>query len=304
VKKKIIDKITKDFTFSNKSSDLIELKFLKNVSKTPVYLSKKTGLVFHNKFKSSLEVLEEWSQKIHSGKMDPKNNSYTDDSSGMSARHFYVLDFLNRFINIKNKRVIDFAFGEGGLLLKAKKYFNINNLVGVEHSKRNILKIKKRFKKENIKIPELYNSSIEKLILKKKTDIGILTWTLCNCSEPINIINSISENIKTNGYLIVAESSRILVPFKKPIFNYFNPKKDAGHTHPWHWSFNSLNNIFKLCGFELIKANRYFDENDLVLIFKNSKKINQKFKFDNYLNVVNFFKRWNEESKNYKSFNS
>ena len=64
MKKKIIDKITKDFTFSNKSSDLIELKFLKNVSKTPVYLSKKTGLVFHNKFKSSLEVLEEWSQKI------------------------------------------------------------------------------------------------------------------------------------------------------------------------------------------------------------------------------------------------
>jgi len=33
-------------------------------------------------------------------------------------------------------------------------------------------------------------------------------------------------------------------------------------------------------------------------------KLPQKFKFDNYLNVVNFFKRWNEESKNYKSFNS
>ena len=35
-----------------------------------------------------------------------------------------------------------------------------------------------------------------------------------------------SKNIKKNGYLIVAESSRILVPFKKLIFNYFNPKTE------------------------------------------------------------------------------
>jgi len=302
--KKFKSRITQDFTFSNKSSDLIELNFLKKVSKTPVYVSKKTGLVFHNKFKSSREIVKEWSEKIHAKNMDPKNNSYTDDVTGMSARHYYVLDMLNRFIDLKDKRVIDFAFGEGGLLLKAKKYFNIKNLLGVEHSSRNILKIKSRLNKNNIKIPEIYNSTIEELSLKKKAEIGILTWTLCNCSEPLSIIKSISENIKTNGYLIVAESSRILVPFKKPIFNYFNPKKDVGHTHPWHWSFNSLNNIFKLCGFELINANRYFDENDLVLIFKNSKKFNQTFQFDKYLGVIKFFKRWNEESKNYKKFNS
>lgn len=296
--------ITNDFTFSNKSSDLIELKFLKKNSKTPVYISKKTGLVFHNKFKSSEEVVTEWSEKIYSKKNNPKNGTYTDDFTGMSARHFYVLDMLNRFINLQDKRVIDFAFGQGGLLLKAKKYFNIKNLLGVEHSSRNILEIKNRFKKDNIKIPELYNSSIEELALKKKADIGILTWTLCNCSEPLKIIESISKNIKTNGYLIVAESSRILVPFKKPIFNYFNPKKDVGHTHPWHWSFNSLSNIFKFCGFELVKANRYFDENDLVLIFKRSENFNQKFKFDNYQNVISFFKRWSEESNNYKKINS
>ena len=66
--------------------------------------------------------------------------------------------------------------------------------------------------------------------------------------------------------------------------------KDSGHTHPWHWSYNSINNIFKVCGFELVKNNRYWDENDMVLIFKNSKKFNQKFKFDNYLKVIEFLK--------------
>ena len=64
-----------------------------------------------------------------------------------------------------------------------------------------------------------------------------------------------------------------------------------------HWSYNSLVNIFKVCGFELVKNNRYYDENDIVLIFKNSRKFNQIYKFDDYLKVINFIKRWKNESK-------
>jgi len=299
--------IIKDFTFKNTSKDYIKLNFLKKISKTNVCISKKTGLVFHNKFKSSSEVLNEWSNKIYSKKISLKDkgsliksNNYSDDFPGMSSRHFYVLDYLSRFIKFKNKKIIDFACGEGGLLIKAKKYFKVSKPIGIEHSERNIKLIKKRFKKEKMKLPILYQSSIEDFSINKKADIGILTWTLCNCSEPLNIINSISNILKKNGVLIVAESSRILVPFKKPINNYFHPKRDVGHTHPWHWSYNSLSNIFKACGFELIKNNRYWDENDLVLIFKNSKKYNQKYTFDNHSKVIDFFKRWKKESKNYK----
>jgi len=186
--------------------------------------------------------------------------------------------------------------------LKAKKYFNVKNYSGVEHSERNIFFIKKKFRREKTKPPKLYQSNIENFLLKEKADIGILTWTLCNCSEPLKIVEAISKNLKKNGYLIVAESSRIMVPFKKPIYNCFDPKSDNGHTHPWHWSYNSLNNIFKLYGFKLIKSNRYWDENDLVLLFKNSKKFNQKFKFDNHLKVIDFFKRWKKESRNYNFY--
>ena len=292
--------IIKDFTFKNNSKDFIKLNFLKKNSKTNVCVSKKTGLVFHNKFRSSSEVLNEWSNKIYSNKTSPKNNKYSGNSTAMSARHFYAIDFLSRFTKLKDKKIIDFACGEGGLLVKARKYFKVSDLSGVEHSEKNILLIKERFKKEKIKSTKLYQSNIEDFSITKKVDIGFLTWTLCNCSEPLNIISSISKNLKKNGYLIVAESSRTLVPFKKPINNYFNPKLDAGHIHPWHWSYNSLSNVFKVCGFELVKSNRYWDENDLVLIFKNSKKFNQKYKFDNYLKVIDFFKRWKRESKNYK----
>ena len=297
-----MDEIIKDFTFSNKSSDLIELKFLKKVSKSSIAVSKKTGLVFYNEFKRIVSEKRGWGKKFYSNKMNPKKNLYCEDFPEVNARHYYVLDFLNKFINLKNKRIIDFAFGQGGLLLKARKYFGIKNLLGVEYSKENILLIKKRFKENKFNIPKLYNSNIEEFVLKKKADIGVLTWTLCNCAEPLKIIKSISENIKTNGYLIVAEGSRILVPFKKPIHTYLNPHIKVSSTHPWHFSFNSLNNIFKVFGFELIKKNRYLDENNLVLIFKNSKKFNQKMRYDSYSSVVNFFKRWDKESKNYKKF--
>ena len=99
------ENVIKDFTFNNKTEDYVKLNFLKKVSKSSVCVSKKTGLVFHNKFKSSSEVLNEWSNKVYNyKKMDPRNNYYTDDSPGMSARHFYVLDFLSRFMNFKKKK--------------------------------------------------------------------------------------------------------------------------------------------------------------------------------------------------------
>ena len=103
--------------------------------------------------------------------------------------------------------------------------------------------------------------------------------------------------MKKNGYLIVGESSRILVPFKKVINNYFVQHQKSWTYSSWHWSYNSLLNIFKYCGFELIKSNRYYDVNDLVFIFKNSKKYNQNYNFDKYQSVIRFLKRWSKESK-------
>ena len=142
--------IIKDFELKNK--DVVKLNFLKKVSKSPVYISKKTGLVFHNDPKSSSDplVILEWDNKIYSGKMsgkmDPKNNLYTDDFPGMSSRHYYALDFFRRYTKLNDKKICDFASGEGGLRLKAKKYFNLKNLHGVDHSKYNRLKALKRFK--------------------------------------------------------------------------------------------------------------------------------------------------------------
>ena len=90
------------------------------------------------------------------------------------------------------------------------------------------------------------------------------------------------------------------MPFKKTIQNYFISAKKIGHTHPWHWSLNSLLNIFKIFGFEPKKINRFYDVNDLVIIFQNKDNFNQKIVFDDYKKVLAFLKRWKTESKNFK----
>ncbi len=292
--------IRKDFKFENKKKDIIQLAFLNGISATPVWVSKKTGLVFHNEPKSSLDIAKEWSQKIFSNKMDPSRHFYTDSIPEMRARHFYVLKFIDNYIKIKNKKIFDFAFGQGGLLYSSVKYFKCKNINGVEYSKRNIKSLKKLFKKEKFKIPKFKNSSIELLDLKEKIEIGFLTWTLCNCIDPISVVASLKKNIRKGGYLVVAESSRILVPFKKVIQNYFVSSKKIGHTHPWHWSLNSLLNIFKIFGFEAVQINRFYDVNDLVIIFKNNENYRQKIFFDDYKKIISFLKRWKLESKNYK----
>ncbi len=96
---------------------------------------------------------------------------------------------------------------------------------------------------------------------------------------------------------MIAESSRILVPFKKPINNYFNSKFRSFY-HPWHFSYNSLSNLLEICNFRIVCSNRYFDENDMFVIARKMNKMSHKPKLivDRYTSVVNFFKKWKKES--------
>lgn len=303
-KNRLSEIIKEDFKINNKNK-LIELKFLRNTSKSKVYVSKTSGLVFHKDRLNPKQNEKHWTKKMFKKKMNPQKGFYTDDSPIMSSRHSYLIDFLNRNVKLKNQNFCDFGAGEGGLLLKLRKNFKKLRLHGSEISNLNISLMKNRFQKEKINFPDIIESTIEDLNINKfktnkKFDISSLSWTLCNCQEPLKIIDSIRKNLKKNGLLIVGESSRILVPFKKPIFNCFNKKSNiSGKIHPWHWSFNSLKNIFKLFGFTIIAHKRYFDENDLVIIFKNSYNFKQNYDLDDYRKVINFFKRWKKESNNY-----
>jgi len=322
----LTEEVKKDF--SGEQKNFVVLNFLNSLSKSKVLVSKKTGTVFHNDIVRSDINLKDWN-KIFSKKIDPEKKLYTSNNPIMNSRHYYGVKFLENFLNYnmislsKKLTICDFGSGEGNFPILLKKNFKKLNIFLCEYSKSNIEFIKKKIKSEKIHIDKLFNCSIEDFedVNNFETiDIATLNWTLCNCSNPINVLKSIYNSLKTckknigrkingeeggvkSGYLMIAESSRILVPFKKPINNYFNSKAKSSY-HPWHFSFNSLNNLLEISNFRIVHRNRYFDENDMFVIAKKMDNKNHKPRlvFDNYSDIVFFFKKWKRESLFFNKF--
>ena len=104
--------------------------------------------------------------------------------------------------------------------------------------------------------------------------------------------------LKPNGYIVVATGSRILVPFKKPLHYYISDY--SGDTHPSRFSVNSLHNLLASSGFKESHVNRYIDTDYLVVAYQKTEK-SAKFEVrkDDYLKVIDFFRRWHKETADY-----
>ena len=289
-----------DYKASISGKRALKIDFLKGISKSNVYISKKTGLIFHKPKISTDKVLKFWSEKIFSNKIDYKNLTYSSENITMKSRHFYCANYSKKYLIKKNLNFCDFGTGEGNFL---KEVLNINKNINInftEFSKKNILLILKDLKNKKLKNYNFYNGPIELVDRNKNIkniSFGSLLWTLCNCIDPIEVLKSIHKKMKKNSHLLIAESSRILVPFKKPIYNYFNIYNHTENTHPWHFSFNSLSNLLELSGFRIINHNRFYDENDMIVIAKK-RNLDSKPKFikDDYKKVELFLKKWKENS--------
>lgn len=257
-----------------------------------INISKYSGLVSVVKRRSSTEIAKEWSEKIF-GKKFSKSN-YTSKIPAVIARHTYVMETMLSKLKISSKSVCDFGAGEGEFLKMLQKKINFYPF-GIEPSKKNCALLKKNKIKNFLGTVEDYYKTKN----EKKFDIITAMWTLCNTSNSFEVIKIASNLIKENGYIVIAESSRIMVPFKKPIQMYFG--KNNPDLHPFHFSKNSLSNILLLNKFKPVYINRYIDSDYIVIIAKKIKKVEKKkIKIDNYLKVKNFFKRWYKESLNYK----
>jgi SAM-dependent methyltransferase len=282
---------------------------LSKLSASKVLVSKNTGTVFHDDIVKNKDNLESWNQ-IYSKEIEPKNLQYTSDNPIMNSRHFYGVKLIEQFLNKKKLlksrlNFCDFGTGEANFPFLLKKQLKGINVMLTEYSKLNFNFFKRKFKKARINIKNSFLGSIEdfdQLSNNKTIDFASLNWVLCNCSDPITVLQSINNSLIDKGFLMVAESSRILVPFKKPIENYFNSRFKSSY-HPWHFSYNSLQNLLEICNFRVVFANRYYDENDLFIICqKQDKKYHiPKIKVDNYKKVIDFFRRWKVESNLLKS---
>lgn len=285
-KKKIID------DFNGKNIHIILPYSKKFNSGKEVNIAKYSGLVSVVKRRSSLKIADDWSKKIYGNKFS--ETKYTSKIPAVIARHTYVLETMLSNLSLSSKSICDFGAGEGDFLkiLKSKVKCKI---FGIEPSTKNCNLLKKnKINHFNGTVEEFYQSN-----KKLKFDIGTIMWTLCNTSNCYDVMNNISNTIKKNGYLVVAESSRILVPFKKPLQMYFG--KNKPDLHPFHFSKNSLSNLLILNKFKPVYINRYIDSDYLLIIAKKIDKIeDKKLKIDKATEVKRFFKRWYKESIHYK----
>ncbi len=299
-KNKLIEEVKLDFLgkIINRS---IRVKFKNKISKSTVYISKKTGTVFHSPSNNAAQSLDIWSKKIYSKKIDTKRIKYTSNNPIMKSRHYYSALFLNKHLKGKNIELCDYGTGEGNF---ASEFLRINKKINfnfTEHSPHLFRKTKKKIKQINKNKFLSFNGSIEdssKIQKFKNFDAGCLLWTLCNCVKPIDVLNTIHRSLKRNGLLLIAESSRILVPFKKPIYNFFVSEHETKNTHPWFFSYNSLSNLLEICGFSIIDTNRYYDENDLVVVAqKKDRNIHvPKIRIDKIKDIKKFLKEWEKNS--------
>jgi len=285
-KKKIID------DFNGKNIHIILPYSKKFNSGKEVNIAKYSGLVSVVKRRSSLKIADDWSKKIYGNKFS--ETKYTSKIPAVIARHTYVLETMLSNLSLSSKSICDFGAGEGDFLKMLKNKVKCK-MFGIEPSAKNCNLLKKnKINHFNGTVEEFYQSN-----KKLKFDIGTIMWTLCNTSNCYEVMNNISNTIKKNGYLVVAESSRILVPFKKPLQMYFG--KNKPDLHPFHFSKNSLSNLLILNKFKPVYVNRYIDSDYLLIIAKKIDKIeNKKLKIDKASEVKQFFKRWYKESIHYK----
>tara|TARA_B100000902_G_C27212375_1_gene865114 strand:- start:41 stop:934 length:894 start_codon:yes stop_codon:yes gene_type:complete len=288
----LIKKIKDDF---QGKGAYINIPNIKKYCKSNVNICKFSGLVTVVKRRNDFKIANEWSKKIFSEKFSKMK--YSASIPAVVARQTYVLETLGKFKNLNKLQVCDIGAGQGQFLSLLKKKYPLAKTFGIEPSKYNSNLLKKaRHKHFCGTIQEYINSNK----FKKKFDVITIMWTLVNTSSCLEMIEIANKMLKNNGIIILAESSRILVPFKKPLNMYFSPLKPD--LHPFHFSKNSLSNLLLVNKFKPIFVNRYIDTDYLVIVAKKVNRIlNNEIKIDKYKDVSNFFKRWHRETINYKN---
>ena len=296
---KIINEIKKEYLGLGNHYPIKNLRKVTgfNSFKNDIYVSKISGLVSAIYRRNSKEIANSWNLKFQKGKKKIFNTKlYTATVPFVKSRLMNVLYTAINYTNFKKKKIIDLGCGEGVLLIEGKKITEAQKFFGVDPSHNNCQLLKSK------KISSFCGTAEEFAKIKKYHnyfDICFITWTLCNSSNCYEIVNAANKILKKDGILIVAESSRILAPFKKSIYDYITKRKKID-LHPFHFSKNTLKNLLIINKFKIMFTNEYMNNNELIIIGKKNIKIDiRKIKNDSYKKIIYFFRKWISVSQYY-----
>ena len=277
------------------SNDAVEVPYVRYYTNNePVYICMQCGFVYVRERRSATEIARAWSEEIYSD--DFGADTYTARIPAVKARQTYVADFADINVGLKGKLLCDIGAGEGQFLEIVSSEDYQANVFGIEPSQKNCsLLSKKDFPNFNGTIEDYSKSN---LFDEQKFDVITIMWTLVNSYSCVKMVSLAYDMLKPGGKLVLAEGSRLLVPFKKPLDYYFSHIPQD--LHSFHFSVKALRNLLRKANFEVVEENRYIDSDILCVIGKKVEgEVAQPFEKDNYLEVYNFFERWHVETQMY-----
>jgi hypothetical protein len=264
--------------------------FLKN--NEVIYVHGDTGVVTTQFPLDSSRIVEYWSERIF------KSKSIEDYSAQLpyaQGRLYYVfrtiVDFFNLDLN-SSIEICDFAAGQGALLDIFRNFSPSLKLRGTEHS----ANLTKDLQSRGFDIAPIEMSSRTDSYFH--VDVATVNWTLSCCANPYDFLLGVRNNTKEKGWIVVAESSRILVPFKKPL-SFLLTANHPPFIHPYYFSKNSLCALLQAAGYAIKYINRFYDSDALVVIAQKLPDISKDANIvvDDPREVIEFFDRWNKHEK-------
>jgi len=254
----------------------------------PVHVCKNCGFVYVRQRRSAAEIAESWTTDLY-------ETTYTARIPAVKARQVYVADFIDTTIGLKNKSLCDIGGGEGQFLeiVRNPEYGAIP--FAIEPSERNC----KLMADANI---DAFQGTIEDYASLpsdqgRQFDIATIMWTLEACRSCRDMVNAAYDVLNTDGHIVIATGSRILVPFKKPM-HYYVGNDQWADTHPSRFSFNTLQGLLATSGFQTEQVNRHFDTDHLVVVARKTDRSEEiSWQRDDYREVINFFGRWHQETR-------
>ena len=271
------------------STEAVELPHVREYG-DPVHICTNCGLVYVRMRRSSAQIADDWSHKIF-------GEGYSATFPPVKGRLTFVADFIDASLGMEGKKVCDIGAGEGYFLNKAQKEYGAA-VFGVEPSAANCSTLKKMGIECFQGTIQEYQDTLNTTGRSPEMDFATMMWTIEASQSPREMLTGAHQILKDGGHIVIATGSRILVPFKKALYNYIS--KNPGDTHPLRFSFNTLKGILAVSGFEMTHVSRYMDSDVLCMI---ARKVPQGSKVDwqgdNYLDVYNFFERWHVETQIY-----
>lgn len=249
----------------------------------PIHICAVCGFVHVKRRRSADEIAASWTEEIF-------GEGYTARIPAVTGRLTQVVETVQAEVGLEGKSLCEIGAGEGEFLELARA--RGARVFGIEPSEANCASMRERG-------IDCFAGTIERFQESgpdvEPFDVAAILWTLENCQDCRRMLTEAHTLVRTGGHVVVATGSRLLVPFKKPLWAYLSA--NPADTHAFRFSANTLRKALALSGFRPVYVNRYLDNDVLCVIAERAEP--GDWEGDDPLAVYSFFERWHADTAVY-----